>query len=723
LTPVLLLSLLSAGISGRWQSYTNTDFVNDLCGTSETLFLATNGGLKLFSTRDTSFLEAFTNTEGLPTNTLLCCDLDAEGNVWIGTDGGGLVVFDRERRQFLVHPLNRLIPLKVNCLMVAGDTAVLGVGADNGAWLIALNGTMLDFEDDSWTYLSGLQSPTVLGLGHDDDFWVGSNLGVDRVTHDLTIEHFAHPFGDSVKAVVRKQDTLFILTEWGVARLDESTRVFIPVLTWSSRQVAFDMTEYRGLLYIILDGGLGRMNPGGVWEVLWLGPTRSIWSTTGAEDLWLGFGGSSPAAGQGMGRLSLNDSQHVYTAQRLASNVIPSAAFDTAGGIYACHYLTYGGFRTASHLEPDGTWEQLRDTLIHACLVAVDSRNRVWFGHWWLFWSGISVFDPATREWKVYTWGPSDYRNVICGLGIDPHDVAWVFNQAGEVVAIDTSGAQEFFRVPGVSAPSGGGYDFAFDGQGRVWFGNSSGLAMIDWAGTLHNRDDDGFALYSRGLSSANVLSVAIDHRGRPWIATSQGAGVLQDSTFQLFTTSNSGILSNNACRVRIDARHNVWFLTDAGLSVFNPDSGKWSTPEGNRGLIPNLSARTGFYSWLALDERHRRVLVGTQGGLSTFTYDVPPETSIRRVAVHPNPFVAGQHHEIVFDHMPDTVAVGIEIHALSGELIATLGHNHLKLDAVGHEATWDVRNDRGQEVASGIYVAVVTTARERRLVRFAVVR
>lgn len=95
--PSLIFLLTLTGLTGEWKTFTNTNYINDMAGTDSVLYLATTGGLQMFTVADTTFRETFTNADGLPINVLTCCATDRDGNIWIGTGGGGLVVFNRHR--------------------------------------------------------------------------------------------------------------------------------------------------------------------------------------------------------------------------------------------------------------------------------------------------------------------------------------------------------------------------------------------------------------------------------------------------------------------------------------------------------------------------------------------------------------------------------------------------------------------------------------------------
>ncbi|MBN2464719.1 hypothetical protein JXD38_03730, partial [candidate division WOR-3 bacterium] len=144
---ILLAALIVASGGPDWRAYTNTNFVNGMAGTDSTLFLATYGGVVCLDIADAPTLRrTFVNTDGLPTNRCLCVSRDASGNLWVGTDGGGLVVVVPESgRVWRYRPSDMAMHIRV----LTWDGTRLLCGSDQGLYLVETHGTPLDFDDDS----------------------------------------------------------------------------------------------------------------------------------------------------------------------------------------------------------------------------------------------------------------------------------------------------------------------------------------------------------------------------------------------------------------------------------------------------------------------------------------------------------------------------------------------------------------------------------------------
>jgi ligand-binding sensor domain-containing protein len=706
---VIGIALALVGASG-WQTYTNTNFVNDIAGSDSLLVVATRGGVYAFDPQGLQILRTIVNSDGLPANLCNAVALDPAGNAWVATAGGGVGVIPRDSTRGLAYRPNDM-PEVVTCVGRDGDRLLFG--SDRGLYVVETFGSWLDFNDDlvrRYTVAGQreLLSDRVLSVAVLGEYWVGTNVGVTRVDTGLSVWHgFRRPLGDSVKAIAAWRDTLLVATEQGVARFRDTS--FVPVFRFSPARKVFDLEVSEPDIYVATDTGLYHTEgpDSSRLRLIAGGDSRAVFA---GQRLWVGLGGSVDR-GNGLRYSISGQSWQSFSTGGIASGLVTGVAFSpVTGDLFSCHFTSYRGL---SRIDPLTGGVALKAGVTGLALqAAADSRGRVWFAHFAAD-GGLSWYDPAEDKWTKLQWGASSGWNIIDAFGIDRHDTKWVFNADGVVVAVDSAGEQVEFDVPGLAPPPGGGYDFATDRRGRAWLGLTVGLVRIDYAGTLLDRSDDRYSVLTEGLPSKEVRSVAVDADDNVWAATPQGAAVYDGSRFRVFTTGNSGLLSNNVYRVRADASGRMWLLTDAGLSVYDPVSGRWIgyTPQ-NSGLPANIEGVNGFYTALAIDQDRGRVAVGTLRGLSLLSLGTDSAaTDAASLRVYPNPCVLGTHSRVVIDSLPDNVRV--EVRTLGGKLVA-----EPVVDQGLHRAVW-----RPVDVASGIYLLVVRGPLGSHVARVAVIR
>jgi len=705
-----LLFAVPAGVAAaEWKSYTNTEFVTDLAGGDSLVHVATAGGLVLVaaSADGPRVVRTLTNTEGLPSNRCLSVAQDAEGNVWVGTDGGGLAAVPKDSGRARPYRPNDLAG-RITAL--AWDNDRLLAGSDQGLYVIETRGTRLEFDDDVLRHyltvrVPELLSDKVISLGVRDGYWVGTNMGVTAVdTGFAQWRAFRRPLGDSVRAMAVLADNRLVLaTEEGLAIEDSAG--FGPLVVFDSRRRVYDLAAFGLDLYLAASTGLHKVDTTDTagLQLILEADARAIHLGAG---LWLGAGGQEPF-GQG---LRYQRSGQAWTWVPLGC-IVSNSVSDCAGGldssIYVGHHMS-----VLSRIWPDGSVWWLGSPLPWVVQVRRDSKGRIWCSHFAED-GGLSCYDPETGTWQVVQWGQRSRRNIIQAFGLDPQDTKWVFSMGGAVVAVDSLGRQQEFNLPELVSPPGGSYEFAFDSRGRVWLGLTVGLEMLDYGGTLLDKSDDRHQLFAAGLPSTEVRSVAVDGQDRVWAATPQGAAVWDGSAFQVYTPANSGLLSGDLYRVRVDGANRVWLLSDLGLSVFDPVSNRWeSYTARNSGLIANALGLDGFYAALDLDDEQGIARIGTARGLSLLTYRVERE-SVEAPAprVYPNPCVLGVHGGVVIDGLPPDAEV--HVYALSGQPVAAV-----KASPGLGRAVW-----LPGKQASGLYLLVIRSPKGTRVERVALVQ
>ncbi|MEO0068772.1 MAG: two-component regulator propeller domain-containing protein [candidate division WOR-3 bacterium] len=704
---IILFSFLCANF-GNWQTFTNTNFITDICGNDSVLNIATAGGVTIVRTRpEPTPIRTFVHTDGLGVNRCLSIYQDSDDNLWIGTDGAGLAVIPKDSTRALLYRQHDL-PLKVR--VVVGESNRILCGTEQGLYVLHLAGTPLEFNDDvieyyNYSRVRELLSDRILSLLVTDSFyWVGTNLGLSCV--DRYFRHwrpFRRPLGDSVSALVFLPDARVVAgTEAGLVIGD--TAGFIPLLIFPQTKTVRDMVAQGYDIYLATSDTLFKIDTSGCAQPVLVGDVRAIWI---GETFWVGLGGGE-AWGWGLRYLRSGQSWQSFSFNCISSGEISDCAFGKDSSVYLGHNSSW-----FSRIMPDGTIRILVSPLPWVVQIRCDSKGRIWFSHF-SYQGGVTVYDPVADTWGIFQWGESTRRNVCQAFGLDRWDTKWVFNMGGAIVAIDSLGRQSEFYLPELVPPTGGSYEFAFDSQNRVWLGLTNGLEELDYNGTLFDPSDDRHTLYNQGLPASEVRSVAVDPQDRVWVATPQGGAMWNGRAFQVYTTANSRLLSNNLYRVRVDGAGRVWFLSDSGLSIFDVATNTWTNYNAkNSGIIPNPQGLTGFYTALDLDPIQGRAGIGTLRGFSLFTYAKEEDTTAMRLKVFPNPCILGLHQGVNIEGLPNDARV--KVYTLSGEPVA-----ELSVEPTLGRASWVLTN---KKVATGIYLIVATSGKGVQTERCALVR
>ncbi|MEO0076181.1 MAG: T9SS type A sorting domain-containing protein [candidate division WOR-3 bacterium] len=687
--------------ANEWHSYTNTNFINYLIGDSNYLYCATRGGLTIFSFAESSFIASYTNVDGLNTNRLTCLLFDKFQNIWVGSYRGISIFNPITKKITNYNQFGELNQVIISCLNRCGDTIL--VGTKTGLYLIDTKGTVSTADDNLIIpNFPGSFTRNIFSVNVNNDFWVGASPGIIKLNRNLqSYTCFPHPFGDSVKAMIFVYDTLFILTEKGLAKYNDTT--FVPIIYFPEDYLVFDLKYAENNFYIAATCGLIKYQYGGSMSFILNEDTRSIFIN---DEIWAGIGGSEYFGG-GI-KCLVNGNIKSYFSNGLKSNYVSCLMVDNEGSIYALHFtLEIWGNRTISYKKAFDDWQLLYDTLMNCNVGAIDSKNRIWLGHWFRD-GGISCYDFNTNSWYVQTWtGP---RGVIAAIGIDKHDTKWIYTESGTISAIDSTNQTIEFNIPGLGLlhdRHGRGYEFAFDIKNRVWLASQDGLVMIDYNNTLFDQSDDTYRIFRQGLSEADINSVAIDAENQIWCATVDGPAILKNDTFKIMA-----IDADKVTRIKTDNWGGVWILTNKGLFYYNIYTKIWASYTAeNSYLLPNIENDNKFYDWLSINQEKGYLLIGTKEGISQFDYRNPPLESLSEIKIYPNPFIAKEHQVITFDSLPFNAS--IKIYTIQGEFITEIKPNML-YNAVRWHPT---------SLRSGIYLALVITEKKIRIAKFAVIR
>ena len=115
-----------------------------------------------------------------------------------------------------------------------------------------------------------------------------------------------------------------------------------------------------------------------------------------------------------------------------------------------------------------------------------------------------------------------------------------------------------------------------------------------------------------------------------------------------------------------------------------------------------------------------------------SFTLDssqlLPPKKKfdLANITAWPNPYYGAMKEEtnqydqrVMFSNLPSAGETVVRIFSVDGTLVRLLKHN----DTGSQHMTWDLNNEYGLPVASGMYFAHVSTRGEERVLKLAIVQ
>ena len=288
-------------------------------------------------------------------------------------------------------------------------------------------------------------------------------------------------------------------------------------------------------------------------------------------------------------------------------------------------------------------------------------------------------------ERKGNTWKNTLVYKNLASNALSPvfsNNYIWYPNaRAGGLTILD----KNFNEVTTLTKSNANLYDdavltAAIDKNGSVWIGTNLGLTVLsggDNAIESGNFRTEPIVIEQDGIPEALLTSITIndikvDNANRKWIATnSSGVYYVSDDgekTIYHFTTKNSPLPSDIVYSIALDEQTGkVYFATDRGVVVFNSDVQE----TGDK-------------------------------------FDL--------VLAYPNPVRPNFKGNVIIKNIPNRASV--KITDVTGNLI-------YETKANGGIVEWNTKNSKGIDVASGIYLVLMTNqdGSETKTIKIAVVR
>ena len=420
----------------------------------------------------------------------------------------------------------------------------------------------------------------------------------------------------------------------------------------------------------------------------------------------------------------LNSPQSIASGEMLVYN---SVFYATAGAVNDSWNYQYNG--DGIFFLQEGTWTNINryrysaiDSLLDYITIAIDKRDQtLWAGS---FGGGLlhikpgPVFEIFKQNYLGVTIGdPGSYR--VAGLAFDATSNLWIsnFGAAQPFRVRKADGAWKNFSVPFPLFENAMG-QVIIDDNNFKWIvaplGN--GLICFDHGASIDNTGDDRWRKYGTGAGNGNlpvndVTCIAKDKDGFIWVGTADGIAVIQcpeqafavpvcDAIWPVVPDGNfAGYLfkGQEVRSIAVDGANRKWVATRNGVFLVNAEGEKliYRFTEDNSPLLSSDVKK------IAIDGKTGEVFFATLKGICSFRGTATEgDISNEEVLVFPNPVPPGYAGQIAIRGLVNNAIV--KITELDGRLV-------FQTKALGGQAIWDGRNYRGQKIASGVYLVIVS--------------
>jgi ligand-binding sensor domain-containing protein/signal transduction histidine kinase len=464
------------------------------------LWFGTQGGG--VSRYDGRSFTTFTTTEGLVANTILYIFQDKEGNIWFGSQGGGVSKYDG--KSFTSYTTAQHLAGNIVGSIAEDKEGNIWFGTGNGAQ---------KYDGKSFTTLK-----TAQGL---------LNYGVSQVFAD-------------------KAGNIWFASNGGAGKYDGKTFTNYTTAQGLAANVVNCIAEDRsGILWFGTINGVSRYDGKsftGFTTARGLASDQvNAISEDKAGNLWFG-------TNNGVSEYNGKSFTSFTIAQGLANNDVRAISEDKTGNLW---FATYGG--GVSKLEGNTftsftTAHGLPNNLVFA--INQDRAGNYWFGTT----DGVSKFDG--KSFTSFTTAQGLVNNYNQSIFIDNNGDAW-FGTLGGVSKYDGKFFTTFSYAQGM--PASGVNGIAQDTAGYFWMGTFGGLSKYD------GKAFTNFTL-KQGLVNNSINTLYKDAGGNLWMGTNGGVSRFDGKTFINFTTSQ-GLVNDLVNNITGDREGNIWIGTQAGLS------------------------------------------------------------------------------------------------------------------------------------------------------------
>jgi len=534
--------------------------------------------LKLFS-QDLQF-EQITTDDGLSQASVTCITQDSTGFMWFGTYDG-LNRYDGYNFKKFKHDLNNPYSISHNFVrtLLNDSRNLLWVGTEGGGL------SLYDHETEHFIHVShgshlkdteGANQIFTLLEDKNGAIWVGTwggglfkivvpdkynNLHSDFL-EKIQIRHFKHEINNqnsiiSNKVSVINQDNngmLWIASRGGISILDPGTDQILkcyrhdpdnPHSLSYDNPSAIEIDKFNNIWIATWGGGLNKYDP--------------------ETDQFIRF---------------LNDPNN---RQSISYNILLSLFSDDSGYLWIG---TWGGglnlldcnnnnYKFSHYTHNPNNEKSINGDFIYD--IYQDRTGVFWIG---TDWKGISKYNPGSEKFKLYNLKQETNLQLsggnVTSICEDKYNKLWIGTLGDGIIKYDLKSgeAKQYLNNPEnpFSISNNTIRAIIEDKYGNLWFGTDKGLNSF-------NRKNERFKAYFHNPvseSQSNVRYIFEDSGGKLWIAGWEGGLNRFDPKLKSFIkfrhipNDSTSLSDNTVWSIAQDKSSHLWIGTNNGLNLYN---------------------------------------------------------------------------------------------------------------------------------------------------------
>jgi len=546
-------------------------------------------------------LKNFNTEHGLALSSVLCSYADHEGNLWFGTDGGGVSRYDG--KSFTNFTMGHGLSNNLVYCIAEDQHHVIWFGT-NGGGVSRYDGRSFK----SFTKQNGLSSDVVYCITFDNkgQLLLGTGNGVN-IYNGETFSAFSTSSllaSSKVKGILSAKDgSLWFGTEGrGLIHSNEnSISVFTTREGLASDTVKCLTEDYQGNIWAGTLNGISTYN----------GHTfTSFTSKDGLADnnilcitkdkkgdlLFGSAGGVSIYDGHSFSTLASSYQLSSMKVRSILEDKNQNLWFSTYGG--GVYLYSYTGCTSVPYFVNN---------------ILEDKEGMLWFATD----NGAALYDGSFYSFPTSKGFPD---HVIYDIEQDSSGNIWFGGDENGVSCYNGKTFRTYTTKQGLA--NNKVWVVCRDKTGCLWFGTEGGVSKYD---------GQSISTYTtrQGLANDRIRSITEDINGNMWFGTgSGGLSCFNGSSFINFTSAQ-GLANNTVYDITSDSKENLWVCTGGGgvsilrkdkLAILSDHKALASSFANNGPFFENFTTREGLASDAVYDlveNKKGDIIIGTNKGFT----------------------------------------------------------------------------------------------------------